>query len=40
MTGAIDRAGSAYEAFPELRYTLREQSIVPDITMIGGDRIP
>lgn len=40
LTGAIDQAGSAYEAFPELRCTLTEQSVVPDITIIRGDRIP
>jgi Uma2 family endonuclease len=39
LTGAIDRAESPYEAFPELRCTLREQSVVPDITIIRGDRV-
>ncbi|MDJ1168029.1 Uma2 family endonuclease [Roseofilum sp. BLCC_M154] len=40
LTGAIDRAESSYEAFPELRCTLREQSVVPDITIIRGERVP
>jgi Uma2 family endonuclease len=40
LVSAIDGAGSQYEAFPELRCVLTEQSIVPDITVIPGDRVP
>lgn len=40
LTNAIDQANSAYEAFPELRCTLSNHSVVPDITVIRRDRIP
>lgn len=40
LTAAIDQADSPYEAFPELRCTLRNNSVVPDITVIHQDRIP
>lgn len=37
---AIDNANSAYEAFPELRCILSQNSVVPDITIIHHSRIP
>lgn len=37
---AIDQAGSDYEAFPELRCVLQQQSVVPDVTVIRRDRLP
>lgn len=40
LTAAIDQADSAYEAFPELRCVLSNNSVVPDITVIHRERIP
>ncbi|MBD2125967.1 Uma2 family endonuclease [Microcoleus sp. ZQ-A2] len=40
LTAAIDQADSAYEAFPELRCVLSNNSVVPDITVIRRERIP
>jgi Uma2 family endonuclease len=40
LTAAIDQANSAYEAFPELRCILSNNSVVPDITVIRQERIP
>ena len=40
LTAVIDQADSRYEAFPELRCTLINHSVVPDITVIDQDRIP
>ena len=37
LVSTIDGANSAYEAFPELRCVLSEQSIVPDIAVIHRD---
>lgn len=37
---AIDQVDSVYEAFPELRCVLRENAVVPDITIIHVDRLP
>lgn len=34
------RLTAAYEAFPELRCILSNNSVVPDITVIDRDRIP
>jgi Uma2 family endonuclease len=36
----IDQADSPYEAFPELRCTLSNNSVVPDITVIHQNRVP
>ncbi len=40
LVGAIDRADSEYEAFPELRCVLATNSVVPDITILRRDRLP
>jgi Uma2 family endonuclease len=40
LVAAIDNADSPYEAFPELRCILSQNSIVPDITVIHQSRIP
>jgi Uma2 family endonuclease len=40
LVAAIDNADSPYEAFPELRCILSQNSIVPDITVIHPSRIP
>lgn len=40
LAGAINAAGSSYEAFPELRCTFGGRSIVPDLAVIRCDRIP
>ncbi|MBE9031753.1 Uma2 family endonuclease [filamentous cyanobacterium LEGE 11480] len=40
LVSAIDGAGSDYEAFPELHCVLAENSIVPDVTVIGRGRCP
>ena len=40
LVAAIDTAGSSYEAFPELRCVLSQNSVVPDITVIHQNRIP
>lgn len=40
LVSAIDNAESPYEAFPELRCVLTQNSVVPDIAVIHQDRIP
>jgi Uma2 family endonuclease len=40
LVAAIDQASSNYEAFPELRCTLENRSVVPDIAVVARDRIP
>ena len=40
LVAAIDKAKSKYEAFPELRCILSQQSVVPDITVILSSRLP
>jgi Uma2 family endonuclease len=40
LAGAINAVGSRYEALPELRCTLGDRSIVPDLVVVSGDRIP
>ncbi len=40
LVNAIDNTNSEYEAFPELRCALQEDSVVPDITVIHRSRIP
>ncbi|BBC22782.1 Uma2 family endonuclease [Pseudanabaena sp. ABRG5-3] len=40
LVRAIDNANSVYEAFPELRCILSQNSVVPDITIIHHSRIP
>ncbi len=40
LVGAIDAADSNYEAFPELRCSFSDRSIVPDIVIISSHQIP
>jgi Uma2 family endonuclease len=40
LVTAIDNANSPYEAFPELRCILSQNSVVPDISIIHQTRIP
>jgi Uma2 family endonuclease len=40
LVAAIDAANSPYEAFPELRCVLSQNSIVPDIAAIHKTQIP
>ena len=40
LTALIDSFNSAYEAFPELRCVLSENSVVPDVAVVKCDRLP
>lgn len=40
LVAAIDQASSQYEAFPELRCTFGDRSVVPDIVVVANDQIP
>jgi Uma2 family endonuclease len=40
LVSVIDDANSPYEAFPELRCILSQNSVVPDISIIHQTRIP
>lgn len=40
LVAAIDQAQSQYEAFPELRCVLSQQSVVPDVAVILNQRVP
>ncbi|AUT02592.1 hypothetical protein CLI64_20585 [Nostoc sp. CENA543] len=40
LVGVIDTAGSNYEAFPELRCTVGNRSIVADIAVVASNEIP
>lgn len=40
LVGAIDAVGSSYEAFPKLRCTFGDRSVVPDVTVVEIARIP
>lgn len=40
LTAPIDRTGSPYQAFPELRCILSSHAVVPDITVIRQERVP
>jgi Uma2 family endonuclease len=40
LVAAIDNSNSEYEAFPELRCNLSQNSIVPDITVVERVKIP
>ncbi|MGD1850686.1 MAG: Uma2 family endonuclease [Cyanophyceae cyanobacterium] len=40
LTALIDSFNSAYEAFPEFRCVLPENSVVPDIAVVKRDRLP
>jgi Uma2 family endonuclease len=37
---AIDQTDSTYEAFPELRCTFANRSVVPDVAVIERNRLP
>ncbi len=37
---AIDNTASDYEAFPELRCTFGNRSVVPDVSIVPTDRVP
>jgi Uma2 family endonuclease len=40
LIGAIDQAGTNYEAFPELRCTFGNRSVVPDVVIIERQQVP
>jgi Uma2 family endonuclease len=40
LVAAIDAAGSNYEAFPELRCTFGDRSVVPDVVVVANDKLP
>ncbi len=40
LVSAVDRAESRYEAFPGLRCTVGDRSVVPDIVVLAAARIP
>lgn len=40
LVAAIDQAGTCYDAFPELRCTFGNRSIVPDVVVIASSQLP
>jgi Uma2 family endonuclease len=40
LVTTIDAAGSNYEAFPELRCTFGNRSVVPDVAVVANDKLP
>jgi Uma2 family endonuclease len=40
LVSTIDSLGSSYEAFPELRCVLSQNSVVPDVAVVRSDRLP
>ncbi|MEO1520852.1 MAG: Uma2 family endonuclease [Cyanobacteria bacterium J06633_2] len=40
LVSSIDALESAYEAFPELRCVLSQNSVVPDVAVVRNDRLP
>jgi len=40
LVGAIDLASTDYEAFPELRCTFGDRSVVPDVAVIATNQLP
>ncbi|MGM3307954.1 Uma2 family endonuclease [Anabaena sp. WFMT] len=40
LVAVIDQLGSNYEAFPELRCTCGNRSVVPDVVVISTNQIP
>lgn len=40
LVSAIDQADSQYEAFPELRCTFGNRSVVPDIVVVASNQLP
>lgn len=40
LVAAIDQAGSIYEAFPEMRCTFGDRSVVPDVIVVAKDQLP
>ena len=40
LVAAIDQTSSDYEAFPELRCTFGDRSVVPDVVVVANDQLP
>lgn len=40
LVAVIDAAGSSYEAFPKLRCTFGNRSVVPDVVVVATEQIP
>lgn len=40
LVANIDATGSDYEAFPELRCSFDNRSVVPDVAIVASDKIP
>jgi Uma2 family endonuclease len=40
LVAVIDAAGSHYEAFPELRCTVGNRSVVPDVVVVATHQLP
>lgn len=40
LVAAIDQVSEQYEAFPELRCTFGDRSVVPDVVVVANDQIP
>lgn len=40
LVAAIDQANSEYEAFPELRCTFGDRSVVPDVVVLSVSKLP
>lgn len=40
LVAAIDQVGSDYEAFPELRCTFGNRSVVPDVVVVASNQLP
>ena len=40
LVAAIDAAGSNYEAFPELRCSFGNRSVVPDVVVVATNQLP
>lgn len=40
LIAGIDATASNYEAFPELRCTFGNRSVVPDVSVVAKDRLP
>jgi len=40
LVAAIDAVGSNYEAFPELRCTFGNRSVVPDVAVVANEKLP
>jgi Uma2 family endonuclease len=40
LVAAVDAAGSNYEAFPELRCSFGNRSVVPDVVVVATNKLP